>query len=290
MKILITGVTGFIGSHLFEALKANNEIHILLRPSSNAAQSISQHIFYFDGDIAALHSYLNEHNIEGIAHLASLFLSSHKDVDVRNLIESNIFLGTALLEASENTSVKWFLNTGTFWQHYLPDTRDEHPVNLYAATKQAFIALAKYYTETSDIKFVTLKIGDTFGPNDTRPKLFNLWNKIAQSGETLAMSPGEQSIDILYIDDVVSGFVRLISLLNSDAKLEADYALFAQKRYKLKDMAALYENVTKKKLNIQWGGRPYREREVMEPWRAGHQLPGWEAKVALEEGIKKTIV
>jgi nucleoside-diphosphate-sugar epimerase len=283
MKILITGATGFIGRHLVNALKNKHEIHVLVRPSTNVNDF--EHTFCFEDNIAELHTYLKEHQIEGIIHLASLFLSSHKDTDIKNLIDSNIYLGTDSLDAAKGTNIKWFLNTGTFWQHYIPDTQEYNPVNLYAATKQAFIDMAKYYTETSDMKFVTLKICDTFGPNDTRSKIFNLWNKIAENGETLAMSPGEQYIDMLYIDDVVDGFVHLINLLNSTKKLESDYALYAEKRYKLKDLAILYETVTGKKLNIQWGERPYREREVMEPWKVGNRLPGWKSKISMEEGI-----
>ena len=281
MKILITGATGFIGKNLVNKLNEKHEIHVLGRPSSNISDF--KYIFYFENNISELHTYLEKSQIDGIVHLASLFLSSHKDTDIRNLIESNVFLGTALLEAAQNTSVRWFLNTGTFWQHYDPDSSDYNPVNLYAATKQAFIDLAKYYTETSNIKFVTLKICDTFGTDDTRRKIFNLWNKIAESGEALAMSPGEQYIDMLYIDDVVDGFARLIHLLNSDEKLETDYALYAEKRYKLKDLTVLYQNITGKKLNIQWGGREYRTREVMEPWKAGNRLPGWKPKFSIEK-------
>jgi nucleoside-diphosphate-sugar epimerase len=287
MKILITGATGFIGKNLIDILEKEHEIHVLVRPSSDIANFA--HIFCFEDNIPALHSYLEEQQIDGIVHLASLFLSSHKDADIKNLIDSNIFLGSAIFEAAQNTNIKWFLNTGTFWQHYIFNTQDYSPVNLYAATKQAFIDVAKYYMETSGIKFVTLKICDTFGPNDTRSKIFNLWNKIAQSGEILAMSPGDQYIDILYIDDVVSGFICLIDLLNSNKKLESDYALYAEKRYRLKELATVYQNITGKILNIQWGQRAYRTREVMCPWEAGNHLPGWKPKISMEEGILKTL-
>jgi nucleoside-diphosphate-sugar epimerase len=287
MKILITGATGYIGSHLVNALKEKHEIHVLVRPSTNVNDF--EHTFCFENNIAVLHSYIEEHQIEGIVHLASLFLSSHKDTDIKNLIDSNIYLGTAILEAAQKTNMKWFLNTGTFWQHYIPDTQEYNPVNLYAATKQAFIDVAKYYTQTSNVKFVTLKICDTFGPNDTRSKIFNLWNKIAESGETLMMSPGEQYIDMLYIDDIVSGFIHLINLLSSHGEVESNYALYAEKRYKLKDLAILYQNITGMKLNIQWGGRTYREREVMEPWKMGNRLPGWKSEIPLNEGILKII-
>jgi len=285
MKILVTGATGFIGKHLVNTLKEKHEIYVLVRPSSDKTNF--DPFFCFDNNIPVLHEYLLEHQIEGIIHLASLVLVSHKDTDIENLIESNIFLGAAILEATLNTGVKWFLNTGTFWQHYEPDTQDYHPVNLYAATKQAFIDMAKYYVEVSGIKFVTLKICDTFGPDDTRAKIFSLWNNIAQTGEILSMSKGEQEIDILYIDDVISGFVHLIGLLNSNEELKPDYALCAEKRYTLKELADLYENATGKQLNIRWGERPYRIREVMVPWKAGTKLPGWKPEVSIIDGILK---
>jgi len=286
MKILVTGATGFIGKHLVKALKEKHEIHVLVRHPSDVANF--DYAFCFDNNISTLHEYLKKSQIEGIVHLASLVLVSHKDSDIKNLIESNIFLGTAILEAAQNTSVRWFLNTGTFWQHYEPDTQDYHPVNLYAASKQAFIDMAKYYVEVSGIKFVTLKICDTFGPDDTRSKIFTLWRKIAKSGEALSMSKGEQFIDILYIDDVVSGFIHLIDLLNLNEELKPDYALYADERYTLKELADLYGNVTGTQLNIQWGGRAYRSREVMEPWKAGNRLPGWRVKVSIRDGILKS--
>jgi hypothetical protein len=43
--------------------------------------------------------------------------------------------------------------------------------------------------------------------------------------------------------------------------------------------------VSGRKLNIEWGGRPYRDREVMVPWK-GIPVPGWKAKVNVEEGIQ----
>lgn len=70
-----------------------------------------------------------------------------------------------MLEACKKAETKWFLNTGTIWQNYnVSDKSDEYnPVDLYAASKQAFITMAKYYTETSKLRFCTLKLCDTYG-------------------------------------------------------------------------------------------------------------------------------
>jgi hypothetical protein len=55
----------------------------------------------------------------------------------------------------------------------------------------------------------------------------------------------------------------------------------------LKKVASIYQKVAGKKLRIVWGGKPYRVREVMTPWK-GKLLPGWKAAVDLETGIRKT--
>jgi hypothetical protein len=48
----------------------------------------------------------------------------------------------------------------------------------------------------------------------------------------------------------------------------------------------VFEQVAGGKLNIAWGKRGYRKREMMEPWSKGARIPGWIAKVTLEEGIE----
>lgn len=277
MKVLVTGATGFVGRNLIPALeKDGNEVFVLVRPSSHWGELGVEHVVEFTEDINFLTSYLKENEIDGIIHLASLYITEHKSEQIKDLVLSNIFLGTALLEACKVANVKWFLNTGTIWQNYnATDYSDDYcPVNLYAASKQAFISMAKYYTETSDIRFCTLKLCDTYGPNDTRRKIYSLFEEIAKTGKTLDMSPGEQCIDIIHIDDVVSGFIHLAKMLQEGGSLRPEYVLSSGKRITLKQLAEQYAKINNVSLNINWGGRPYRKREVMMPYK-GRVLVGW---------------
>lgn len=285
MNILITGGTGFIGTHLVKELCNHHQLHVLVPPDLDFIIPENVKVIEFSDDIPLLHAYLIENKIEGIVHLATLFIAQHQGEQIKNMVLSNIYLGTAILEAVRATSVQWFLNTGTIWQNYKSDSVDYCPVNLYAATKQAFIDMAAFYIETSDLKFATLKLSDTFGGGDTRRKLFTVLKEAAISGEELRMSPGEQYLDILYISDIISGFVHLIHLLHDNKLKENDYVLTAHKRYTLKEVIAIFEKVSGKKLNVVWGGREYRKREVMQPWKKGKVLPGWNAQLSLEQGI-----
>lgn len=292
MKILVTGATGFIGQNLISLLldKGYN-IHCIVRVNSNTSKiNTRAKIYKYDENVSSLIKYFVEEKFDGVIHLASLFLANHNNNDISNLISSNIKFGTELLEACKESNITWFINTGTFWQNYQDE--EYNPVNLYAATKEAFEKIAKYYTETTDLIFTTIKLNDTFGPNDTRNKVFNLWAKIAKSGEILEMSPGEQIIDISYIEDVVAVYDILIEQLDSEKRDEfknKEFVVSNQDKMSLKDLAKIFEKVTDTKLNILWGGRPYRDREVMVPYTKGEQLSMWKQKYTLSNSIIKTI-
>ncbi|PLY06388.1 MAG: hypothetical protein C0625_09625 [Arcobacter sp.] len=291
MKILVTGATGFIGQNLVKFLiDKNYEVHCIVRSKSNISKINNKvKIFKYDENIDSLIIYLKKEKFNGVIHLASLFLTTHKENDISNLISSNIKFGTELLEACINSNVQWFINTGTFWQNY--KNEKYNPINLYAATKEAFQDIAKYYTETSNLTFTTIKLNDTFGPSDTRNKIFNIWNKIAKSGESLSMSAGEQIIDISYIEDVINAYYILIKHLNSDERFEFKNKVFAVKseeRMTLKELSKVFENATNTKLNINWDRRPYRNRECMFPWEDSKIVPNWKPKYTLKQAIIKT--
>ncbi len=275
MRILITGATGFVGKHLYSRLKKEHELFVLTRDTSDSTVISPEHEVVFTGDIDFIAEYMLKNKIEGVIHLATKYVSEHKCHDIKDMILSNIYLGTAILEASSKAGVKWFINVGTIWQNYnVPDYSDEYcPVNLYAATKQAFMTIAKYYTETFGIRFCTLKLCDTFGPNDTRRKIIDLFGEISRNGTKLDMSPGEQLIDIVHIDTVCSEFEKLIGLMSTpDEELRDEYVVTSGMHKSLRQLASEYETENNVKLNINWGGKPYRQREVMRPY-IGNIIP-----------------
>jgi len=285
MNILVTGATGFIGTNLTRELKKQHNLFILGQFEGDPERLGLPGIIMTD-DIQRLADYMKENEIEGIIHLASLYLTVHKPEQVEDLVSSNVYFGTAVLEAASLAGcVKWFLNTGSIWQNYNSKGTEYNPVNLYAATKQAFIDMAQYYIDVFGIRFCTLKLCDTYGPNDTRKKILKLFKDCSESGELLKMSPGEQLIDLLYITDIVSGFIHLAELLAGETPLKKEYVLSSGCQIPLRELAGIFERVSGKRLNIEWGGRPYRDREVMVPWK-GEVVPGWTARISAPEGIR----
>lgn len=287
----MTGATGFIGRWLVPCLQgAGHEVCALVRSSSSASGLSSQGvpILLDDGSRDLAPDLVARGPFDGVIHLASLFLASHQPKDVAPLVTSNILFPARVLDALVRAGVRWFVNTGTARQHY--EGRTYSPVNLYAGTKQAFEALAQYYVEAHGLRVVTLALGDTYGPGDPRQKLLNLWCRTALSGEPLDMSEGLQKIDLVYCTDVAAAFGRVADLLQEDdwpGEPMPTFLVSSGACVSLRELAALFEEVTGAVLPIRWGARPRRRREVMIPWGGGAAVPGWQPKVPLREGLAR---
>ena len=285
-KILVTGATGFVGGHLVRRLLNNQyEVHVLIRPETDQEPLKPTIVHTHLGSTQNMIETIQDVQPDAVIHLASLFIGEHESGDIEDLIKSNVILSTQLVEAMSVNGVCPLINVGTSWQHYAG--ADYNPVNLYAATKQAFRSLLSFYLETSDLRVINLELFDTFGPNDRRDKLFNLLNRLRVTGDTISMSPGYQYLDPIYIDDVCDAFLVALKRLNlGQVKRSETYSVCSEESIQLRELVKIYENVSNTKLNVEWGGRPYRAREVMQPWSEGATLPGWSPKVSIEYGIK----
>jgi nucleoside-diphosphate-sugar epimerase len=288
---LVTGPSGFIGSHLVRRLVLEGwDVHLVVRPSSSLELiddllgRVSLH--RYDGSTASLMEIAAESRPDVVFHLASLFLAQHRPEDVEPLITSNVLFGAQLLEAMTANGIHRLVNTGTSWQHF--ENRDFDPVNLYSATKQAFEALLHYYLQTTPLRAITLKLYDTYGPGDPRPKLFTLLRKASLEQQSLAMSKGEQLIDLVFIDDVIRAFTVAAGQLTAAVAGEHKaYAVSSGSPLPLRELVERYGRITGRPMRVEWGGRPYRMREVMVPWNCGESLPGWRPQVTLEQGVQE---
>lgn len=292
MKYILTGATGYIGSNLARKLvEEGNDVNVIIREKSSLEliEDIKSriNIFVYNSKIESLISLFKKVEADVVIHLASLFISEHKSLEVNKLIESNIKFSTEILEAMKESSTKCIINTGTSWQHFENDSYN--PVCLYAATKEAFESIIEYYAQSHNIKCITLELFDSYGPNDNRPKLLNLLERFSKEESVLSLSPGEQILDLVHISDIVEGYLVAINrIANKNDNKKEKYVLSSGNRVKLKDLIELYELVTGRHVSVIWGAREYRKREVMIPWEYGVILPHWKAKITLKEGLETT--
>ena len=94
-----------------------------------------------------------------------------------------------------------------------------------------------------------------------------------------------------YIDDVVEAYFEGIRLVcTKDLGFNGKYSVRTQTPIALRDFVEKYLEYGKKNVHINWGGRPYMNREIMDPIGYGKTLPGWTPKIDYDEGIKRCAI
>jgi nucleoside-diphosphate-sugar epimerase len=263
MKILLTGATGFIGSNIIPALMANKFTVGILKRKTSALKSLSVYvnsitIFNYE-KYSEIENSVSEFRPDLIIHMATLYINRHQGDDINSLIESNISFGVQLLEAMQKNGVRKILNIGTRWQHV--NDQQFNPANLYAATKHAFTIFLDYYKKQG-IEYKTLELCDTFGKNDSRKKIVDLLVDACEKKHAIDLSPGEQVLDLMYVGDLCDYIIKHIE---NEGFFDGTTVSLSGSIIKLRELGRIIENIYGVKNILNWGGRNYRENEVMFP-------------------------
>jgi len=289
-RALITGVTGFLGSRLARSLNADGvEVHAIVRPASHLDRipdlegRVQFHVD--DGSMGAVRDAFSAADPEVCFHLATHFVAEHNSDDVPALADANVAFGMRVAEAAAQVPRRVFVNAGTAWQHV--DGEPYRPKGLYAATKQAFEDVLRYYADADQLHVVTLNLYDSYGPDDPRGKLVSALVNAARSGKHLDMTSGRQLIDLVHVDDVVRAFSHAFSLARGMPFCEARaFAVSSAQAVSLRELVSIVEAIVGHPLDVTWGAREDRANEMLTPWYAGDPLPGWSPRIKLVDGLR----
>lgn len=290
-QALITGGTGFIGGALARCLLQSGwSIALVVRENSSVSiiddMRLVGTVHVYDGTTDCLSAIMEKVRPDAVFHLASLVQVQHTPADIVPLIMSNILFGTQLLDAMVVTGVRNIVVASTLWQYSGDD--EQQAVNLYAATKKSFESIIDFYHSAFGVSATSLVLADTYGVGDTRPKLINFLIGALDDPATLDMSPGDQIIDISHVEDVARSFELAANVLISCSEARREMLAVSGTRLSVKQLVATVEEVSQQKINVKFGGRPYRVREIMRPAVLPELQPTW-TKIRLEEGIQELL-
>lgn len=216
MRLLVTGGTGFIGSHLAEEGRRRGAEVVVLgltgRPEerANAALLRRQGVEILEGSITD--EALCRQAVRGATHVFHLAVAMREGGKRDEFFEAVNLDGTRrLLEASAAEGVRRFVYCSTIgiYGHRAPGVTTEDsplaPGNIYERTKVAAEALVREFGAGRGLPYVILRPADVYGPRDQR--LLKLFDGVSR-GRFPLFGRGDGRRHMIYVDDVVSGFFR----------------------------------------------------------------------------------
>jgi len=302
--VLITGATGFIGSHLAERLVADGaEVTLAVEPAASQANitDILDKVRIHEVDMRdgqKVQRLVRECQPSKVYHLAAVGVTE-PGVDPMLTVQVNVMGTLNLLEALRETDCNCFINTGTCYEygHNTPPMREDQmvdPVNAYAASKSAAWLFCSMYHRTHGYPIVTVRPFTVYGSRQSDRALIPQTIISALRGaeglaKDFAMTGGEQTRDFTYVDDVVEGYIRA-SL--SGKAIGQTINLGTGEERPIKDVVSKVLELMGNPVKPLIGALPYRPREV---WRLcsdsskARELLGWQPQVSPEDGLRKTI-
>lgn len=289
-RVLITGATGFIGSHLARSLIPEARVFGLFREPLNVeyVEEFEAQLTWlpYDGSYESVEQALQVSRPDMVYHLATYYTGKHSGQETPKLLQSNVILGAYLLEAMASSRCTRLVYTTSVMEHYKGAAY--RPLNLYAATKRAFSDLMDYYIDSGLLRAATLVLTDTYGPDDRRPKILNLIREAVHTNAQIALSTGTQDYDIVYIDDVVQALLLAgRHLEREEGCLNRSFQVCSDGVCSLRETVELMLQVNGLTLDAVWGARPPAEREMKQAVRVYPTVPEWTQQVSLEEGLRR---
>jgi len=233
MKILVTGVAGFIGMHVCMKLLENNistigidnindyyDINLKKSRINHIIKSFDKFIFKKIDlcDKQGLEKLVSEHKIDIIINLAAQAGVRYSIENPHSYIDSNINGFLNILEIGRHKNLKHiiFASTSSVYglNSKLPfreiDSTD-HPLSIYAASKKANELMAHSYSSLYGLPTTGLRFFTVYGPWG-RPDmaLFIFTKAILENKPINVFNNGNHSRDFTFIDDIVSGIYELI--------------------------------------------------------------------------------
>lgn len=252
------------------------------RKNSNFSRinDISSEVIWVESETTDFTHFFATHQIDYVLHCATDY--GRKQVDPSRIIEANLILPLRLLHAASVNNVRAFINT---------DTILDKGVNNYSLSKTQFTDWLKSYSDR--IIGINVALEHFYGPFDDPSKFVTyIIHSLLSDVDQIQLTQGLQQRDFIFIDDVVSAFLILFENI---PRFKLDYYRFevgSAQPITIREFVELAKSISQNnKTILNFGAIPYRKNEVMCSEVDISKLVelGWQPKIALLNGLKKTI-
>ncbi len=314
MTILVTGIAGFIGSHLAKSLlkrgdsvlgidNISNYYDINLKKNRLKNLKIYKNLNFENIDISnysSLETIIKKYNISKVCHLAAQAGVRYSLEAPMEYIKSNIVGHLNVLEICRNFNIKNLVYAssssvygGNTKVPFSINDRVDTPVSLYATTKISDELMSYTYNHLYGINTIGLRFFTVYGPWGRPDMATWIFTKKIINGDPIEVyNNGIMQRDFTYIDDIISGTISILDSCKEDASesLAKVYNIGNNKPENLLDFISIIEDsLGKKAIKIM---KPMQKGDVTNTYADISEIRAdfnFIPKTKLTEGVPKFI-
>jgi len=293
MRVLVTGGSGFIGSHVVDKLAEHGHEPVIfdLRESPWHEPGTVPTVIGSVTDREALEAALD--GCDAVAHLAAVADVNDVHTDPELAEQINAHGTAAVLEAARRSGVNRVIYASTIWVY--SDTRSDEvdedsllpaPSHLYTSTKLAGELYCNSYKQLYGINYTILRFGIPYGPRAREAAVIPTFVSRAFNGEPLTLAgDGRQSRAFVYVEDLAEGVTRALD----EVALNRVYNLASDESVTIRQIAETVQELVGDTEIVYTSARPGDlNSKVVASDRAREEL-GWTASTPLRDGVRRYV-
>jgi UDP-glucose 4-epimerase len=288
-RILVTGASGFIGSHLCPRLcQEGAEVHAVYR-SQYPTSPGDLHWWQADlAELAEVRKVFGRAQPEIIFHLASHVKGAPDLEHVLPTFQSNLQSTVNLLTVAAESDCRRVVLTGSLAEPEV-ENGETFPSAPYAAAKWASSGYARMFHALYKLPVLIARVFMVYGPGQRDlTKLVPYVTLSLLQGKTPKISSGQRLVDWIYVSDLVNGFLALAQASDVDgATLDLGSGSLVSIREIVQQLSLLVGAQAK----VEFGALPDRPLEPTRVAKTAETFEkiGWKPQVCLREGLERTV-
>ena len=296
MSFLVTGGSGFIGSHVVDRLVESGARRVVVFDKVVREQNLAEAlprgtVEIVEGDVTDLRRVRQAMNgIDGVFHMAVLPLGPTVE-QPRLGLEANVNGTFNVFEAAQQAGVaKVVFSSASSVYGDTDETMDEfHPLGartMYGATKIAGEYFLRAFNDQYGLPYITLRYMNVYGPRQHGGLVMSVAHRVLSGQPPSITGDGSQSFDFVHVADVADANVAAMSSRVSGEELNIGSGTEASAR----EIAERLIEIVGADLEVDYQPdvRVLMRRRVGSNEKA-RRLLGWEASILLEEGLRTTV-
>jgi nucleoside-diphosphate-sugar epimerase len=297
-RVLVTGGTGFLGSHLVRRLVVlGARVHVFARARSplHRIADVTGSVKLLTGDMRRrkdVDAAVATAQPEIVFHLAAWGVDPRRR-DAATILQTNVLGLVHLLEATAPLPYRRFVNTGTCFEYGnrrdpITEASPVEPLNVYAASKLAALELCAVHARERGKPIVTLRPFTFYGPGERADRLVPsvILDVLAQ--RPIRITAGTQTRDYTWVGDMAEAFVLAAV---TDAAVGEVINIGTGHDRPVREIAEDIRRILGGTGPIETGAVPSRTddawRLCADPAKAAAVL-GWRPRVSFEDGVRAT--